>query len=770
MKRSKFRGQFLLSRLVPSMFQRRLILVGSGALVAAVVLIVQMARLTIVEGAVWRGRAEAALVHRRLIPTARGRILDRRMRVLAADRPSDDVCVRYAVLTGDWAYTRARRDAYKANKTHWVQFHEQDRQVLIEQYQRPYDQQVEKLWQTLCREGGIDRHELEQRKATIVRRVKQIASTVWDRRLQLRMEEEGEPISLIEVAQPISEQTAAHPLLKGVDHLALIRFQSLIAAAADDPGMAVWRQVSVEPSRSRYYPLQNMTLLVERNTLPGPLRRDTPIEVAVNGVGTHFIGALRNVWKEDVQRRPFRRPDGGTAGAGMDLGGYLPGDAVGWWGMEKSQEDRLRGVRGQVVRHLDTDQQQRIEPLGGGDVVLTVDIQLQARLQAIMAPAFGLMRVQPWHHDGPRPDPLEPQPGQTLNGAAVVLDVQQSQVLAAVSVPGFSLQQLRDDPGSVWRDHENQPFLNRTVSRPYQPGSTVKPLVLAAAMTDGKISGGETIECNGHLDPNHNDRYRCWIYKSFNSTHGPLAGREAIARSCNIFFYTLGRRLSGGLVGWYDRFGLGRSTGCGLAEEVRGDLPKLGAQGYGSVVNLSVADAIFMGIGQGPIRWTPLQAAGAYAALARGGYAISPNLVMLGDRVEGQDGYDLELDPRGVEAAMGGLEDAVTKPYGSVHSLTLLRHEPVFNIESVRIFAKSGTAQGVPLWLDEDRDGRFNREVDRIVRRGDHAWTLCLVQRPGSPRPDFVVAVVVEYGGSGGAVAAPIVNQILHAMRAEGYL
>ena len=424
-----------------------------------------------------------------------------------------------------------------------------------------------------------------------------------------------------------------------------------------------------------------------------------------------------------------------------------------------------------VASRLDLDQQERREPVAGDDVVLTVDIQLQGRIQAIMDPQFGLMKVQAWHSNHPSQDPLVPQYGQPLNGAAVVLDVANSYVLAAVSMPAFSLKQMNENPSSVWGDKVNQPFLNRPVARAYQPGSTVKPLVLAAAVTDRKVGYDQKITCAGHLDPDANDRYRCWIYKLYNSVHGPLGASESLARSCNIFFYTTGKRLGAQrLVGWYDQLGLGKVTGCGLSEEVGGDLPDLSRSDSPYAAGFSAADAIFMAIGQGPVRWTVLQAASSYATLARGGYAINPTFVMVGQPGRPQMGRDLGLDPHGVELAMRGLDDAVNRRYGTTHGLSLLDHEPIFNIPGVHLYGKSGTAQGVPLWVDTDGDGRFTREVDRIARRGDHAWVMCLVQRPGSIRPDYVVAVVVEYGGSGGAVAGPVVNQILHAMRAEGYL
>lgn len=771
---------FSFRRLVPSMFHRRLTLLAGVAAALTIGLALQLTRLTVVEGSQWRDKAEAALVQQRLISTVRGRILDRRMRVLAADKPSYNISVRYPVITGDWAYHRARRQAYRENRHLWSQWHESQRLAATAGLQQRYEAQIQRLWHVISDCGGLDEMELERRKTAIIRRVKQIASDVWLRRLKQRARELDEPVHFSDVTQPIGEQLAAHPIVTNVSHSAMLRIRRLIAASKDDPQLEVFSRVSVEPDKRRQYPLETMTLLMDRQTLPSPLRHEQPLEITVRGVGLHILGRMRDAWKEDVARRPYRAVDDQGQPL-IDLGGYLPGDTAGLWGIEASQESYLRGSRGMVINHLDSDHEQRIEPVAGQDVVLTIDIQLQARIQAIMTPpsgdefvggsGLGLAQVQPWHAATAPVDPLQPQMGDPLYGAAVVLDVAQGQVLAAVSTPTFSLNQLQENPGSIWNDKITRPYLNRCLGQPYQPGSTVKPLVLAMAVSDGHSDDGAAIDCAGHLDPGAPNRYRCWIYKGYQSTHGPLAGPESIARSCNIFFYTMGRRLGARrLAYWYGLLGLGRPTGCGLLEDAAGDLPDLSQADQPGAVGFSNADAIFMAIGQGPIRWTPLQAASAYAALARGGYAINPTLILVGNQPVDSSGKDLRMNPRGVAMAMQGLDEAVNQRYGTANHIGMLDGELLFNIPGVRIYGKSGTAQGVPQWLDEDGDRRFSSEVDRIVRRGDHAWVVCLAQRPGSPRPDFVIAVVLEYGGSGGAVAGPVANQILHAMRAEGYL
>lgn len=785
--------------LVPSLFHRRLLLLMCICLAALGLVGAQTYRLSVTQEDRHRRQAESAMVQRLLIPTIRGSITDRHGRVLAQDRPTYDIGVDYSLITERWAYTRARRRAYKSSKERWSELDFDSRERLIAIHQQPFDEQVQKLWDTLCELGGIERSELDERKNTITRKVQAIASDVWVRQLEeirRRRGDEGEELDLSEVANPISEEFAAHALLSNVDDRVVAQVKRLVADAqaraeeikqgsVQGPNeLEPWLRVTVIRSRQREYPLETLRPTVDRSTFPGPLRVDTIGEVVTPGVAMHLIGQMRDVWEEDAKERPFRRPTPADASA-IDLSGYLPGDRCGAWGLERAAEDLLRGRRGQLEEMLDTGDHRRNEPTPGRNLKLSIDVMLQARVQAVMDPQLGLMRVQPWYyHDAPS-DPAVPQIGEALNGAVVVMDVPTGQVLAAVSMPSMSLTRLRDKSGELWNDRINQPYLNRTVAMPYQPGSTVKPLVLSAAITENKIGHDDAIMCNGFLEPGKPDRYRCWIYKQSLGArnHGPLHGPEAIARSCNIFFFTLGRRLGGnGIVDWYDRWGMGRATGCGLEEEVGGDLPRLtnitGDARSSGASGVSVADATQMGIGQGPVQWTPMQAVTAYAALARGGYWKSPTLYADPDSVgHKQVERDLALDPKGVEQAMQGLYEGINANYGTGNHVRVAsgQSELTFNIPGVKISGKSGTAEAVPLRLVPDEEFQKTRRTrvtgeDPIVRKGDHAWMIILVQPEGQPRARYVVAVVVEYGGTGGAVAGPVANQVLHALRAEGYL
>ena len=378
-----------------------------------------------------------------------------------------------------------------------------------------------------------------------------------------------------------------------------------------------------------------------------------------------------------------------------------------------------------------------------------------------MDPQIGLMRVQAWQSRR-----LAAPIGTPLAGAAVVLDVATSQVLAAVSVPSReAAEHMSPQQRAVY-----EPYVFRPTQRFYPLGSTVKPLLLAAAVTTGKLRHDETIVCHGYLgygkpwgDPT---KLRCWIFQApWHSTHGRLTGPDAIMQSCNVFFFTLGQRMgSRGMTHWLDRFGLGRPTHCGLDGESAGILPPLNAP---EVPN----QGIMMGIGQGPVEWTPIQAVGAYAALARGGYYISPTFFLDPATDHHHESYDLELDPVGVRQAFEGMSKVVNDRRGSGNHLSLMHGEPIFNIHGVHLYGKSGTATAKPLRrpIDDNHDGLPDRWGE-VLRTGNHAWFVAMAQKPQSQRPDYVIAVVVEYGGSGGNAAGPIANQILHAMRAEGYL
>jgi penicillin-binding protein 2 len=216
------------------------------------------------------------------------------------------------------------------------------------------------------------------------------------------------------------------------------------------------------------------------------------------------------------------------------------------------------------------------------------------------------------------------------------------------------------------------------------------------------------------------------------------------------------------------------ATGTSWIGESAGSVPgKEEIAGFREKGDLRFSQVI-MGIGQGPISWTPVQAANAYATLARGGPIRDATLVMndpRGPRTKRCD--DLKLSNNLVAAALEGLRQSVEERHGTGHHIN---HdggasEPIINAVDVKVSAKTGTAQAPPLRLkDTTGDGKINGDDAISYKSLDHSWFVGLAGPRHSPRPLHAIAVLVEYGGSGGRCAGPIANQIIRALQAEGYL
>jgi len=203
-----------------------------------------------------------------------------------------------------------------------------------------------------------------------------------------------------------------------------------------------------------------------------------------------------------------------------------------------------------------------------------------------------------------------------------------------------------------------------------------------------------------------------------------------------------------------------------------------------------------MGIGQGPVAWSPLQAANAYAALVRGGHYMDPVLVLDGaKKINGamRRDEDLGLDGGAIDLAVKGLHEVIhNQQYGGARHMDVnpdpdvREYEKILNVEGIDTWGKTGTAQDRP-WptkiLAIDEQGKVRRDSTEkpiLIRRekgtGAHGWFVGLAGKKLNgegddvrSEPQFVIAVIVEWGGSGSRSAGPIANQIMQALKDEGY-
>ena len=764
----------MLNRAAPLLdrFQRRLLLLGAVGCVMLMLLGAQLFRLAFFEHAAHAKETARYLTTRRLLPASRGTIFDRRGEVLASDRASWNVLVDYDAITGRWAANRARAQALQEiGKAAWATLSPQRRTLEVLQRLDAWENTLEtQVFGLIAQAGGFDRSELERRFDEIVARAERQALTRREALRDAALRRYGADARIEGIEQEIvAAQREAHVLLTDVSDEVAFAFQRISDAYP--------KTVTVQAASERIRAWEHVAFDLPRRDFVSPVRSNKPVKVELHGVLDHLLGSTRTqVYPEDLARRRLFAEGSSDI---IDLGGYRADrDIVGSSGIERRAEDHLRGLRGVVERDLEHSVENRFAPVPGQDLTLSIDIRLQARVQALFSEESGLAEIQQWQRGwdpegSPRAGPLPV--GWKLNGAFVVLDIASGEVLAAGSTPTLSEGRAMD---AVQRTVE-QPQIFRAFEGVYPPGSILKPLVFVAAAAEGVVQQGETIECKGHFFPDAVDSVRCWIYRPTegrSTVHGPLAASEALARSCNIFFYTLADRLgTERLVRWLGAFGLGRALDADCAvERVQAD----GKTTWSGTAAASMPDAaqiadwklkrdrtspVLLGIGQGALSWTPLQAANAFATLARGGVFIPPTVIR---RTEIPRGAVLGLPAWAVEDALAGLRQSVSASHGTGHHVTLENgvKEPLFDIDALTIWGKTGTATASLLALDNDADG----ETDARVRT-DHAWFVGLVA-PKGEAPQYAVAVLLEHGGSGGKVAGPVAAQVFRALAAEGYL
>jgi len=397
----------------------------------------------------------------------------------------------------------------------------------------------------------------------------------------------------------------------------------------------------------------------------------------------------------------------------------LPGARIGKTGIERAFERDLRGVggtrrrevdaRGRIVRDLEL-----VEPKAGRDVVATVDVVLQSRLMIRIA--------------------------RERRAAAVVLAATTGDILAMASAPQADVSALQGgistDAWERLKDAAGDPLFDRATSGQYPPGSTFKMVTALAALEAGVIGLGETVHCPGAYEyAGHT--FRCW-----NRTgHGACACHRALRESCDVYFYEIARRVGITAISEMGRrLGFGQIYGNGLGVEKPGLMPtpdwKRGALGRGWLGG----ETLLAGIGQGYVLATPLQLAVMTARLATG-RAIQP-VIARPVGVDVRPALPLEIKRAHLDAIRRGMLAVVNEPAGTGARAHL--------DAAVTVAGKTGTSQ---------------------VGRGGTAWTdqdhaLFVAYLPAD-RPKYAIATIVEHGGGGGAVAAPLAREIMEMVLAR---
>ena len=552
------------------------------------------------------------------------------------------------------------------------------------------------------------------------------------------------------------------PLYAGDVDRALAQLGQLVDLTEDDVAR-VRETARKEPSFRPILIRESLTqrelarLAVRSAYLPGVTFEKTLRRIYPQGALTgHVTGYVSPITSREVEENRSLRD--------------LPNLATGKIGIEYALEPELRGqpgnervevnARGQPIRVF-----RDFEPQSGTDVRLALDIGLQQHVTSV------LRRGQSEQVNMASPEvqraiatdndlKLHLASGENMllrdsvgkitapeSGAAIVMDVHSGEILAMVSAPTYDPNMFTDRLLTRdWRRlnaHPRNPLLNRVTAGMYAPGSTFKMVVALAALEAGIINENSRFFCDGSMDLG-NATFHCW----FEDGHGSVNVVRALERSCDVFFYEVALKTGiQRIKAMAGKLGLGDVTGIDIPGEKSGIIPnhewKVATHG----VVWTPGETVVAGIGQGYVLVTPMQLAVMTARLANGNKAVIPSL----KAVEGEVEFaDLGISESALRIVREGMFEVMNGSLG-----TARRH----NLPSRQggMSGKTGTVQ-VKRITKEQREAGITKNIERPWKERDHAL---FVGYAPVRNPRYAVAVVVEHGGSGSSMAAPIARAAL---------
>ncbi|HDZ76278.1 MAG TPA: penicillin-binding protein 2 [Desulfobacteraceae bacterium] len=458
-----------------------------------------------------------------------------------------------------------------------------------------------------------------------------------------------------------------------------------------------------------------------RLELPGIRIEVVPRRIYHYGnLASHVIGYLGEINERELK----------ASAAGV----YRGGDLVGKMGLERLLEKDLRGEKGREymeVNSLGFEQKylKGVEPLPGDDLKLTINMDLQRVAEDIMA-------------------------AQDKAGAVVAVEVNSGRLLVAASAPALKLDEFVGGISyKAWQallDNPRHPLINKVVQGQYPPGSTYKLVTALAGLAAGVITPDTVFYCPGYYRLG-NRTFHCWKHAG----HGAVNLIQALAQSCDVYFYHVGQLLGVDRLALYaEKLGFGRKTGVEMQGEKSGLVPTAAWKMRRYNRPWQEGETLTVAIGQGFDLVTPLQLCMMTATIANGGTLYKPGLVesirdpsgRLVAQFEPHISGRLTGQSANLKLIREGMIEAVNSRHGTGRAARL---------KGITVAGKTGTAQVVRL-----RQFRHMREVDVPYKYRDHAWFTCFAP---AENPEIAVTVLVEHGMHGGSAAAPVARAVLQA-------
>jgi len=436
-------------------------------------------------------------------------------------------------------------------------------------------------------------------------------------------------------------------------------------------------------------------------------------------------------------------------------------DRIGYAGVEAQLEEEFRGVPGRQLVEKDVLGQQlavlsETAPIPGDNVYLTLDMRLQAVAEEALGQ--GMEKVG------------------SERGALAVLDPRDGQVLALVSLPTYDnnmfSKRLDEEAYQALLDNPHFPFLNHAIADQVPPGSIFKIIPAAAGLQEGVINRYTTLNCPGRIllpnkfapdDASLAQPFYCWIQLQYGHGHGPLNVVDALAQSCDIFFYQVGGGLKeiefeglgvDRLAAYATEFGLGNPTGIDIPGEAGGLVPTPLWKRQVYQETWTTGNTYNFSIGQGDVLVTPLQMVNALAVVANGGVLYKPQVV---HHIEDADGntirpftpvvsHTLQIDQAVWQIVREGLDLAVSE--------TGTGNRALLDEIGINLAGKTGTAE----YCDNIALEAGRCDIAAHETLPTHAWFMAYGP---AEAPEIAAIAWIYDGGEGSVTAAPVIKEVL---------
>lgn len=407
----------------------------------------------------------------------------------------------------------------------------------------------------------------------------------------------------------------------------------------------------------------------------------------------------------------------------------IPKFQIGKIGVERWMEDTLRGSAGnkrievnsvgRVMRELE-----RKDGIPGADIRLTLDVDVQNYVQARLG---------------------------NESAAAVVMDVTNGDLLAIASSPGFDpnlfVRGISQKDYTALTENDHRPLANKAVQGAYPPGSTFKLVTALAALEAGMITLDTKVRCPGYIEFG-GTKFHCWK----RGGHGTVNLERSLQESCDVFYYEIAQKVGIDKIAEMGRLlGMGQRHDLPMSAISEGVMPNKAWKQESYQTDWRIGDTINASIGQGYVLTTPLQLA-VMAARVASGRAIAPRLIhsVDGETVPIVEAPNLGIGGSSLRAIRAGMFAVVNSERGTAKSARIAA-------PSMEMAGKTGTSQVRNISASE-RAGGVVANADLPWKRRDHALFVAFAPYEA---PKYAVSVVVEHGGGGSAVAAPIARDML---------